>query len=1160
MGNFVHLHNHSDFSLLDGAASISKYIAKAKEQNMTSLALTDHGNMFGAITFYKECERAGINPIVGCEFYIAPHDRRDKTPSQNGEETYYHLILLAMSDKGYHNLMELNSIAYKEGYYYKPRIDKETLEKYSEDVICLSACIAGEVPRMILGSKRNDGTGRAPSFEKALNAASWYKSVFGDRYYLELQDHGLPEQKIVNKELVRIAKELDIKLVCTNDIHYIEKDDWNAHDTLLCIGTTAKKKDKNRLRYKEGEFYFRTEEEMRELFSWCPEAVDNTAEVAERCKLTIKLPGPILPKCDIPEPYKSDAEYLSALAYQGLETRYPNATEEEMDSLKKRLQYELDIIIKMDFPAYFLIVRDYIHWAKTHDVPVGPGRGSGAGSLVAYTTTITDVDPIKYNLLFERFLNPERVSLPDFDIDFCFEGRSKVIDYVTEHYGHDSVGQIITFGTLKPKAVIKDVARVLDIPFAESNAICALVPDEIPGIKKWHIPDALDYEPALREIRDRGGIYAELFETATKLEGLNRHSSLHAAGVVIGREPLNKYVPLYADPKTGALATQYTLHYIEKCGLVKMDFLGLKTLTLIKHTIELIRKRFPDFDINNISEEDEATFKMLQAGDSALVFQFESTGMQDILRQAKPATIEELVALNALYRPGPMQFIPKYIRSKWGIDPITYPDPSLEDILKPTYGVIVYQEQVMQVAQIIAGYTLGEADILRRIMGKKKADELAEQLEKFKAGAVKRGHSAEHAEEIFHILEPFAGYGFNKSHAVAYSIVAYQTAYLKANFKAEFLAANLTNEMGSPDKFKEYLNLAPKYGIKIVPPSINRSEKHFNVDSGDIIYGLAGIKNVGEAVVELIVEEREKNGPYKDFMDFLSRQSENTLNSRLIESLIKAGAFDELGTDRATLLANLEDALKFDKSNKAHSAFGQMSLFGDDEEDGLGGFEMRVTDPLPIMEMLKMEKEMLGFYISGHPLDAYAKEISDCVRVNIADKDTIPLKKQVQLIAQVIGQRTALTKKGEKMAIYTLQTKEGDLDAVAFPKSYANLQNATEIDGIYGFLGSFNKKSDGENDTLSFMIDDIVSPYNLKAEAVAKINIRLSEYAEISNNGLSKLLTIFSNNMGSTPVSLMLADAPGEELKLKSTFHMCYTKTLIAELEDLDIVEKAWVD
>lgn len=1155
MSNFVHLHNHSDFSLLDGAASIPRYIEKAKSCNMKALALTDHGNMFGAVTFYKACKQNGINPIVGCEVYIAPGDRRDKSYHPD-LENYYHLILLAMSDKGYHNLMELNSIAWKEGYYYKPRIDKESLIAHSEDLICLSACIAGEVPRMILGTKRQDGTGRAPSPEKAREAALWYKGVFGDRFYLEIQDHGIPDEKRSNAELVKIAKELDIPLVCTNDIHYIEKDDWNAHDTLLCIGTGKKKNDQDRLRYKEGEFYFRTPEEMEELFSWCPEAIENTGKIAERCQLEINFPGPVLPKCTIPEPYKTDAEYLTALAYQGLKERYPDATADEMVKLEERLQYELDIIIKMDFPAYFLIVRDYIHWAKTHDVPVGPGRGSGAGSLVAYSTTITDVDPIKYNLLFERFLNPERVSLPDFDIDFCFEGREKVINYVTEHYGKDSVGQITTFGTLKPKAVIKDVARVLDIPFDEANKICSLVPDEIPGMKKWHLPDALKFEPKLQAIRDNGGIYEELFDTAIKLEGLSRHTSLHAAGVVIGRESLDHYVPLCADQKTGALASQYTMLQIEECGLVKMDFLGLKTLTLIKHTSELIHKKNPDFDINKISDTDPKTFKMLCEGDSSLVFQFESAGMQDILKQAQPSNIEELVALNALYRPGPMQFIPQYINAKWGREPIHYPDPSLEELLKPTYGVIVYQEQVMKVAQIIAGYTLGEADILRRIMGKKKVEALAKELVKFKAGAVKLGYTEEHAEEIFHILEPFAGYGFNKSHAVAYSVVAYQTAYLKANYLAEFLAANLTNEMNSPEKFKEYLNLAPKYNLKIVPPSINRSDKHFNVDKEDIIYGLAGIKNVGAGVVDLIIEEREKNGPYKSFMEFLERQGDNTLNTRLLESLIKAGAFDELGTDRATLLENLEDALRFDKANKANLAFGQMSLFGEEEDTKLADYTMKPAQPLPLAERLKMEKEMLGFYISGHPIDEYSDIITECVRVNIAEPETIIFDKPTQIVAMVLNQRTIITKeKKTKMGFYTIQTKEGDIDAVAFPRIFESLEDKTEVDGIYGFVGCFKKK----DEKISFSIEEIVSPKELRPEAVQDVHIRLKANVSITREGLGPLLNLLTRNSGDTKITLSIDGCPEEELVPSATYYINYSRGMMAELNDLDIVDMAWV-
>ncbi len=1134
--SFVHLHNHTDYSLLDGAASIPRYIAKAKATGMTSLAITDHGNMFGAVSFYEACRKEGINPIVGCEFYIAK-DRKDRSPSSEGNR-YYHLILLAMSDRGYHNLMELNSIAYKEGFYYKPRIDHEVLAEHSEDLICLSACLAGEIAQEILAGR----------YDEAKRTALWYRDLFGDRYYLEMQDHGLDEDREVLPGILRLSKECGIPPVCTNDIHYIEKDDWNAHDTLLCIGTAAKKTDRNRLRYKEGVYYFRTEEEMADLFSWCPEAVENSGKIAERCHLEISFPGPILPKCTIPPEFSSDAEYLTYLANEGLKKRYPVVT----PALQQRLDYELSIIIQMDFPAYFLIVRDYIHWAKTHGIPVGPGRGSGAGSLVAYSTTITDVDPMKYNLIFERFLNPERVSLPDFDVDFCFEGRSQVIDYVTEHYGKDRVGQIITFGTLKPKAVVKDVCRVLDIPYDESNRICSLIPDEL----KMTLDKAFEQEPRLREIEKSGPIYAELFDTARRLEGLNRHSSLHAAGVVIGREPLDHYVPLYADPKTGAISTQYPMTQIENCGLVKMDFLGLKTLTLIKHTVELIHKKEPDFDISRIDEHDAKTFDMLCKGDSKCVFQFESDGMADILRREHPQTIEELVALNALYRPGPMQFIDQFIDAKFGRVPIKYPDPCLEDELKETYGVIVYQEQVMKVAQIIAGYTLGQADNLRRIMGKKKKEKLAEELVKFKAGAVRNGFTEEHAEEIFHILEPFAGYGFNKSHAVAYSVVAYQTAFLKANYPAEFLAANLTNEMGNPAKFTEYLNLAPKYGLRILPPSINNSEKHFNVVNGDIVYGLAGIKNVGENIVGEIIREREQNGPYKDFMDFLSRQGDG-LNSKTIESLIKAGAFDEMGTDAATLLANLEDALRFDRDTKETTAYGQLSLFGDDDP-AIGQFTMRSAEPMPMKEKLQMEKEYLGFYISGHPLDEYSNQIAACVRADLSDPRTIPIDQETSVIALVTSIRQVMTKaKKEKMGIYNLQTKEGDIDAVAFPSIYASLRDTVAEDQVYGFRGTFTRK--GEEGKLSFTIAEVCAPGDLKPEAISMVHIELGRRQSYHPDELRMLASKLQQHEGFTPISLTIDSMEDEELRAGGMYSVEYSKGLIADLEELPIVRKVWI-
>lgn len=1144
MSNFVHLHNHTDYSLLDGAAPIGKYIEKAKEYGMPALAITDHGNMFGAIYFYQGCRAAGINPLVGCEFYVNPSDRKSRDPSNK----YYHLILIAMSDKGYHNLMELNAIAYKEGFYYKPRIDDESLRAHSKDLICTSACLAGEILQILMqpqqrGSKefvRPSKEQEAKNYEAAKERILWFKDLFQDRFYIELQDHGLVEQKYTNPILVRLAHETDVPLICTNDIHYIEKEDWNAQDTLLCIGTGSKKQDENRMRFPCQEFYFKSPDEMSELFAWCPEAVENTVKLAERCHLEINFPGPILPQCQIPEPFKTEDEYLVYLANEGLKKRYPVVTKE----LQERLDYELGIIIKMKFPGYFLIVRDYIHWAKEHDIPVGPGRGSGAGSLVAYAITITDVDPIKYNLLFERFLNPERVSMPDFDIDFCFERRGEVIDYVTEHYGKDKVGQIVTFGTLKTKAVVKDVARVLDIPYDESNKICTLIPDE----PKMTLQKALDAEPKLQEYRKRGGVYEELFQTAAKLEGLHRHTSLHAAGVVIGRENLEKYVPLCCDAKTGGIATQYTMKQIEDCGLVKMDFLGLKTLTLIKHTVDLIKKRVPDFDINKIDEQDKKTFQMLCDGDSSCVFQFESPGMRRILKRAQPSNIEDLVSLNALYRPGPMQFIDQFIDCKHGIRPIQYPDPDLEGILKTTYGVIVYQEQVMQVAQIIAGYTLGQADILRRIMGKKQADKLAAELVKFREGAVKRGYDAKHAEDIFHILEPFAGYGFNKSHAVAYSIVAYQTAFLKANYPAEFLAANLTNEMGNPDKFTEYLNLAPQMNLRILPPSINKSDVHFNVADGDIIYGLAGIKNVGENAVAAIIQEREKRGPYKSFIDFLERMPES-LNSRLLESLILAGAFDELGVNRATLIANLPDAINYDKSTRELTYGGQMSLFGD-EDAAMNEFTMRPVEDWTVDEKLRTEKEMLGFYISGHPVDAYQDKMDECVRIRFDHPEDIPIARTTSVIAMVASTKVIKLKDGKKMCAYTLQTKEGEMDAVAFPKTFEKIENLIEPNKVYGFRGSFSYRGEG----LSYAIDEVMDPNMMQPDNINRIVISLKEDKILEEGAIDMLKATLQARHGDLPVCLELENQM-KGLRLGYNMSVSYKSDLVKELKELEVVD-----
>ena len=1124
---FVHLHNHTDFSLLDGAAQIPAYIGKCREYGMDAIAITDHGNMYGALKFYKACKAAGIKPIIGSEFYMNPADRNDQSPFSEGRNHNYHLILLAMNDRGYHHLMELTTLANTQGF-----------SSHSEDLICLSACLGGEILQNLLHD----------NYQEARRRAQWFKDLFKDRYYIELQDHGLEEQKRTNPLLIQLARELDIPLVCTNDIHYINRDDANAHDTLLCIGTNAKKTDEKRMRFPNDNFYFKSEAEMRELFSYIPEAIENTRVIADRCNLEVQFPGPLLPDYEIPEGFSNTGEYLTHLANEGCVRRYGQIT----DSLRKRLDYELDIILKMKFDGYFLIVRDYIYWAKTHDIPVGPGRGSGAGSLVAYCVDITDVDPIKYNLLFERFLNPERVSMPDFDIDFCFERRGEVIQYVTEHYGKDRVGQICTFGTLKAKAVVKDVARVLDIPYDESNQICKYIPDE----PKMTIAKAIDQEPKLKEIIDRGGIYAELFDTARRLEGGARHTSLHAAGVVIGKTDLIDYVPISLDPKTRSIATQYTMDQIEECGLVKMDFLGLKTLTLIKHTVDLIHKKDPDFDISRIDEEDKATFDMLKRGESECVFQFESGGMQKVLRDAQPESIEDLVALNALYRPGPMQYIDRFVACKNGLQPIEYADPELEPVLKTTYGVIVYQEQVMQVAQIIAGYTLGQADILRRIMGKKKVEKLAEEKVKFVEGARKLGRDPKHAQEIFEMLEPFAQYGFNKSHAVAYSVVAYQTAYLKANYPSEFLAANLTNEMTNPDKFKDYLALADSMGIRILPPSINDSDMHFNVVGNDIVYGLAGIKNVGENITKLIVEEREKNGKYKSFMDFLSRQSDGIANSRVLEALIKAGCFDCLGEDRATLYANIDGAIAYDKGCRETTAYGQISLFGDEVD--LGTYEFKPAQPWSQREMLDMERELIGRYVSGHPLDSYKEDIERCVWADISSPEELPLGRDLSLICQISSLRVIKTKRGTKMASMTLTNYQGSMEAVIFPKDYERYDEKLADDQIYGFVGRFEVRKDRGD--MQFVISTICEPRELPSEAIRKIGLSMdSQLLADAQSGqyLEEVVTFLIAHAGSLPVSVFIDDRQKEYVR--SAFSVDYYKGLKRDLMAFPIVRNVYL-
>ena len=1091
MSGFVHLHVHSDYSLADASVSIDSLVERAEELGMTHIALTDHGNMFGAMEFIAACEKRKnkVKPIIGCEVYVSPGSRFEKKGAEH-ENKYYHLILLARNLQGYFNLVKLCSYAYTQGFYHRPRIDEELLLKYHDGLIGLSACVSGEIPNLILMGKT----------EEAEKKAIYYRDLFGKDengqpcFYLEIQDHGIPagvlrgidlSQKDVNESIAGISRKTGIPLAATNDVHYLNRDDYIAHDILLCIGTAKVRTEEKRKKYFGDQFYFKTAEEMALVFRDYPQAVENTVKIAAQCnadiqKIEVKeLPG-YLPEFDIPEGFKDSDSFLRHLTNEGLSKRYPKimaANDNEWEEIKKRCNFELDTIISMGFTGYFLIVADFINYAKKRGIPVGPGRGSGAGSIVAYSLNITDIDPLKYNLLFERFLNPERISMPDFDIDFANYGRDDVINYVTEKYGKDRVGQIITFGTLGAKAVIKDVARTLGISIPESEMITKLIPRGPDVTLKKSIED----EPKLGEL-EKDPRYIELFELAKKLEGLNRHSSLHAAGVVIGKSPLIDLVPLYQERddsktgKSGAIATQYSMNYLEPCGLVKMDFLGLKTLDVIKNTQELIRLRagkFKDFSIEDIPENDKKTFKMLGEGNSFEIFQFESDGMQNILKQTKPSSIEDLIALNAMYRPGPMQNIPRFVDSKNGKQDITYPDKSLEGILKETYGVIVYQEQVMEVARIIAGYSMGKADLLRRAMGKKKKEILDEEKIPFIEGAKKQGFSAEKAGAIYDMLVPFAGYGFNKSHAAAYSVIAYQTAYLKTNFPAEFLAANLTNDINSADKDKlsKCIDEARKMKITVEPPDINKSDKLFTVVNGDIIFGFLGIKGLGDSSAEEIVKKR-KDSQYKSFMDFLERVDIRTVGKKVIELLVQTGAFDKFGIKRETLAGNLEKAVEYAVKRKEDEKIGQTSLFDDSDKEDMPDFKFEDFPPIGREERLNLEKQLIGFYFSGHPMDEYKNIWQDTVTVNLGQTENLKTGNCV-LVGIIKNIKTITTAKGSKMAFASLADYNGEIEVTFFSGPWERCQNIIKNDMVSILKGKIDYQKD--KDKYSFIAENIVS-------------------------------------------------------------------------------------
>ncbi|MGL4982431.1 MAG: DNA polymerase III subunit alpha [Treponemataceae bacterium] len=1150
MKDFVHLHVHTDYSLLDGAASIKKLVARAKELGQTALAITDHGNMFGVLRFWQECKDKDIKPLIGCEFYVAPEGRTIRKGTENGNR-YYHLILIAKDETGYRNLMKLSSISYIEGMYYKPRIDFEVLKKHHQGLVCLTACLAGELPVLLLEKKE----------AQAQQFIADYKALFGeDSFYIEVQDHGIEEQKTVAKLLIDIAQKTNTPMVVTNDIHYTEKQDYISHDILLCVGTQRKRNEQNRLRYYGQEFYLKDGDQMAELFPSHPEMLSNTVKIAQMCNVEIPQPGPILPIYEIPPEFKTKEDYFRYLVFKGLEKRYGEITA----VIKERAEFELSTIISMDFVGYFLIVWDFIKWAKEHEIPVGPGRGSGAGSIVAYAIEITDIDPIRFNLLFERFLNPERVSMPDFDVDFCNEGREEVIEYVQKKYGEERVAQIITFGTMKPKAALKDVGRVLEVPLSDVNKITK----QIPNNPKVHLKDAFTVNQKIQgsgllsDLRDDPQ-FKELFDISFKLENTNRNSSLHASGLVIGREPLTEYVPLYKDAKTQKIATQFTMDIIEPCGLVKMDFLGLKTLTLIKYAEKLIQKRggqFANFKVNKVSETDEATYKMLGEGKSAGVFQFESQGMQNILKQVKPNRLEDLIALNALYRPGPMGYIPQFVESKFDNSKIKYPHECLKEILEETYGVIVYQEQVMQVAQKIAGYSLGKADMLRRAMGKKKIDVMKAEKESFVKGALENGFSADKADEIFEILIPFAGYGFNKSHAAAYSLVAYHTAYLKANFPSEFIAANLTNEINSTDKLPQYINEGRAMGLTIDPPDVNRSDKLFTVVDGKIVYGLMGIKGLGEAAAEEIINERNKNGHYSDFMDFLDRVNLSTVTKRALEALVQTGSFDNLGDgetryNRATLEANMERVVEYVVNKKKDSTDGQMSLFDETEEKIYLDFAFEKQEDLPQLEKLRIEKELIGFYISGHPLDTYKKAIERSSTFSLQNIDLAQKEKSYTIIAMIRSIRALQTKTGRWMAFGAIEDYNGVIDLTIFSDVWERDKDKLVPESIWGFVG----KIDFSRETPSLVVSEIVHPDSLQEKSYREIHIELMPNFtnESQLAGLKDIL--FDQSSGNCSVIFHLALGTHHYLvRTNNQLSVPSSDDFISQLESIPLIDSVW--
>ena len=1135
--NFTHLHVHTEYSLLDGSNKIKEYVDRVRELGMDSAAITDHGVMYGVIDFYRAARAAGINPILGCEVYVAPGSRFDREAG-SGDDRYYHLVLLAENNQGYSNLMKIVSKGFVEGFYYKPRVDLSLLEKYHEGIIALSACLAGEVARFLTRGM----------YEDAKKAALRYQDIFGKgNFFLELQDHGIPEQQNVNQQLLKMHRETGIDLVATNDVHYTLAEDAQPHDVLLCLQTGKKLADEDRMRYEGGQYYVKSPEEMERLFPYAPEALENTHKIAQRCHVEIEFGVTKLPKFDVPEGYTS-WEYLNELCFKGLEERYQPVTEE----LKERLNYELSTIRNMGYVDYFLIVWDFIKYARDHDIMVGPGRGSAAGSLVAYTLGITQLDPIRYDLLFERFLNPERVSMPDIDVDFCFERRQEVIDYVRRKYGDDCVVQIVTFGTLAARGVIRDVGRVMDLPYAQVDTIAKMIPQEL----NITIDKALQMNPELKKVYEDQKEIHDLIDTAKRLEGLPRHTSMHAAGVVISQKDVSEYVPL-SRASDGSIVTQFTMTTLEELGLLKMDFLGLRTLTVIQNAVHLIEQDAGvKLDMQHIDYNDKKVLDSLGTGRSDGVFQLESAGMKNFMKELKPQSLEDVMAGISLYRPGPMDFIPQYIRGKNRPDTIKYDCPQLESILKPTYGCIVYQEQVMQIVRNLAGYTLGRSDLVRRAMSKKKAAVMEKERQNFVygneeegvPGCIANGISEQTANKIYDDMIDFAKYAFNKSHAAAYAVVSYQTAFLKYYYPVEFMAALMTSVIEMPTKVAEYIQVCRQMNIKILPPDVNRGAYGFSVDNGAIRYGLSAIKSVGRPVINALVEEREANGEYRSLKDFIERLT-GTVNKRAIENFIKAGALDCLeGNRRQKMLVygQIVDSIAQEKKN---SFAGQMSLFDLVSDEEKKEYEIRMPDVEEYDKemILAFEKDVLGIYLSGHPLERYRNIMEKMISAKTTDfqpdeESGIPkvYDGQKVIIGGMITEKTIkYTRNNKVMAFLTVEDLLGTVEIVVFPRDYEKWQAMLNEDARVFVQGRVN----AEDDKPSKLILEKVRAFE---DMPQELWIQFKDKAEYAEKE-QELLETLKGYAGVSAVVIYLKDVNAMK-RLPAGYHARISDSLTGEL------------